>query len=179
MSKQNKFNEILYIEIIKGITMEGREPNTELIQVQAQVIADELVKQFDGMTAQDLVMLIPLARKNEGKITFNTIAKTFVAPEWHIKLSEYKNEQKKAIAITNQGSSKIPSELWRAIFWYEVSKLCSRYKAHEWGSREEYERFILGANIELHIDKLEAEAIREGRTPDQYSVDISMNKVGQ
>ena len=37
---------------------------------------------------------------------------------------------------------------------------------------------ICGKCLFCEIDKLEAEAIREGRTPDQYSVDISMNKVG-
>ena len=177
MTKSNKFAELIYNEIGKNYAMEGKTFDQEIVSLQAQTIADELVKQFRFMSAQDLTILLPIVRKNEGRITFNMISKTFQGEEWAIALNEFKNEQKKAIALTDQSEKRIPDKLWQAIFWHEISKLCARYQQGEWANMYEYKKFIESNNIEKHIDAIYRDAQIKGMKPEDFKITISLGRV--
>ena len=79
--------------------------------------------------------------------------------------------------LSDQSAKRIPSELWRAIFFHETAKLCARYNKGEWANKDEYERYINSIDLENYIYQLEQKAISEGKQCTDFPCNISLRGV--
>ena len=96
-----KLSQIIYAEIYKTYHLEGSiaKADSSLIKMQAEAISNEICKHYTRVGSQELTMCLPLCRKLHGKITYNTIVKTFESRDWQIELNEFHLAKQKQYAF--------------------------------------------------------------------------------
>ena len=143
--------------------MQGKSPDRVLILGQAQAIAKEMEATYKNLTAQGLVDIIPLVRRQSSFINFNNINKAMQSPEWtQLKSELFKQREPKA--LPNQNLTDIATPLYTSIanmFFERVRRPFS-----DFGNMVEYEKYYGDSGVFKMANKVCNEMMLEGADKD-------------
>ena len=139
--------------------MQGKSPDRVLILGQAQAIAKEMEATYKNLTAQGLVDIIPLVRRQSSFINFNNINKAMQSAEWtQLKGELFKEREIKV--LPNYSTNGIGTPLYLSIGNILIEGVRRPYNT--FSGKVAYEDYINGSGVFKVLKKVYDQMISEG-----------------
>ena len=149
--------------------MQGKSPDRVLILGQAQAIATEMEATYKNLTAQGLVDIMPLVRRQSSFINFNNINKAMQSAEWtQLKGELYRQREPKA--LPNHNLSDIATPLYTSIAQILVERI--RRPFSDFGNMVAYEKYFEDSGVFKMANKVCQDMMSEGADKDTPIKDI-------